>query len=220
MCLAGLVLHPAQGVKILVRLVSCRDFDKVCFEHPLQRYPSEVGLVQDEANSVDSPVEVVGLCDHLTRRWGVFRRFVRACNRWSFSYMGLYHYSFVDAGEKAAALFEAREWLDVVKDNLVHNVLLMASMAIGGSAGIFAVVVEETDGYDLTSFHKPIISAFLIGYVVGFVLSNILLLGLVGSAVNTVLVCFAAGPFEFDQNHPRLSREMRESWSQHVWEEQ
>lgn len=57
-----------------------------------------------------------------------------------------------------------------------------------------------------------------IGSVLGFCLANVLLLGVVGSAVNTVLVCFAAGPFEFDKNHPRLSREMREVWSQQVWE--
>jgi hypothetical protein len=58
----------------------------------------------------------------------------------------------------------------------------------------------------------------VIGSVLGYVLSNILLVGVVGSAVNTILVCFAAGPFEFDKNHPRLSREMREVWSQQVWE--
>lgn len=54
--------------------------------------------------------------------------------------------------------------------------------------------------------------------MLGFVLSNVLLLGVVGSAVNTVLVCFAAGPFEFHQNHPRLSQEMRDVWSQQVFE--
>ena len=115
-------------------------------------------------------------------------------------------------------LFETREWVDVVKDNLVQNVLLMASVIIGGSTGTFAVIVEETDGLDFTSFHKPIISAFLVGSVIGYVLSNIRLLGVVASAVNTVLVCFAAGPFEFDKNHPMLSREMREAWTHHVWE--
>ena len=108
--------------------------------------------------------------------------------------------------------------MDVVNDVLIHNVLRMASLVIGGSTGTFAVVLEETDGYVFSTFHKPIISAFLIGSVVGYVLSNILLSGLVGSAVNTVLICFAADPFEFDKQHARLSRDMREAWSQKVWE--
>lgn len=127
-------------------------------------------------------------------------------------------YGFAEAGERAIQLFETREWLDLVEDALLQNILFMASAIIGGSTGTFAVVVEVTYGYEFTSFHMPVISAFIGGSVLGYVLSNILLLGVVGSAVNTVLVCFAAGPFEFDKNHPRLSREMREVWSQQVWQ--
>jgi multisubunit Na+/H+ antiporter MnhC subunit len=97
-------------------------------------------------------------------------------------------------------------------------VLLLANVVIGGSTGTFAVIVEEMDGYDFTSFHKPVLSAFVVGSVIGYVMSNILMLGVVGSAVNTILVCFAAGPFEFDKNHPRLSSEMRSAWTQQVWE--
>ena len=146
------------------------------------------------------------------------RTYLRSCNRWSFTYIGLYGYSFHEGGDRAMELFETREWLDVVSDNLIQNVLVMASIVIGGSAGIFAVVVEEMDGYYFSTFHMPVLWAFVIGSVLGYALSNILLLGVVGSAVNTVLVCFAAGPFEFDKNHPVLSREMREVWSQQVWE--
>jgi len=129
------------------------------------------------------------------------------------------NYSFHEAGDRALQLFEAREWLDVVSDNLIESVLVIASIIIGGSTGTFAVVAEETDGYDFTSFHKPVMTAFVVGSVIGYVLSNILLLGVVGSAVNTILVCFAAGPFDFDKNHQLLSREMREAWSNQVWEQ-
>ena len=94
----------------------------------------------------------------------------------------------------------------------------MASIVIGGSSGMVAVLIEEVDGYEFPSLHKPITTSFLIGFFLGFILSNILLLGMAASAVNTVLVCFAAEPFSFDRNHPHLSREMREVWSQQVWE--
>ena len=30
--------------------------------------------------------------------------------------------------------------------------------------------------------------------------------------MNTVLLCFAIGPHEFRQNHPRLSEHMRSTW--------
>eukprot|EP00539_Tryblionella_compressa_P001110 CAMPEP_0178750628 /NCGR_PEP_ID=MMETSP0744-20121128/10101_1 /TAXON_ID=913974 /ORGANISM="Nitzschia punctata, Strain CCMP561" /LENGTH=278 /DNA_ID=CAMNT_0020404233 /DNA_START=78 /DNA_END=914 /DNA_ORIENTATION=+ len=149
--------------------------------------------------------------------WRVGRK-LQACNRWAYTYIGMYNYSFIEGGEKAIQLFETREWMDIVRDNLIQNNLLMASIVIGGSSGLVSVVVEEVDGYTFTSLNQPIVTSFWIGFVLGFILSNVLLLGVVGSAVNTILVCFAAHPFEFDRNHPRLSREMREVWSQQVWE--
>ncbi len=145
-------------------------------------------------------------------------RALQCCNRWSYTYIGMYNYSFYKGGEKALQLFETREWMDIARDTLIQNILLMASIVIGGSSGIVAVLVEEVDGYTFSSLHKPIMTSFLIGFFLGFILSNILLLGLAASAVNTVLVCFAAEPFAFDRNHPHLSREMREVWSQQVWE--
>lgn len=180
--------------------------------------PAKTEIEDEDLDDSDSAVESVGLCRRCCRCLSPLHRFVRSSNRWSYTYIGMYGYSFAEAGERAMQLFETRQWVEVVEDSLIQNVLLMASVVIGGSSGVFAVVVEETDGYDFTSFHQPIISAFVIGSVLGYVLSNILLLGVVGSAVNTILVCFAAGPFEFDKNHPRLSREMREVWSQQVWE--
>jgi Plasma-membrane choline transporter len=73
----------------------------------------------------------------------------------------MYGYSFMQGGEKAIQLFETREWMDVVNDNLIHNVLFMASVVLGGSTGVFGVLMEEVDGYTFTSFHKPIITAFV-----------------------------------------------------------
>ncbi|KAL7565983.1 hypothetical protein ACA910_011006 [Epithemia clementina (nom. ined.)] len=176
------------------------------------------GVIADTQTTVDSPADNFAVCRRFRALVEPCHRWLRSCNRWAFTYIGMYGYSFVTAGDKALQLFETRGWVEVVEDSLIQNVLLMASVVIGGSSGVFAVVVEETDGFDFTSFHQPIITAFVIGSVLGYVLSNILLLGVVGSAVSTILVCFAAGPFDFDKNHPRLSQEMREVWSQQVWE--
>jgi hypothetical protein len=38
------------------------------------------------------------------------------------------------------------------------------------------------------------------------------MLSVVDSSVNTVLVSFAEAPEEFQQNHPKLSGEMRDAW--------
>jgi Plasma-membrane choline transporter len=175
------------------------------------------GLVHDRSFRIDSPTDSVNLSFRIANICQPVQFTLRSCNRFALPYIGMYNYSLLNAGEKAIQLFETRQWMEVVEDSLIHNVLLMASVVIGGGSGIFAVVVEETDGFEFTSFHQAIVS-FLIGFVLGYASSNILLLGVVGSAVNTVLVCFATDPFVFDKNHVRLSREMRDVWSQQVWE--
>merc|ERR1711957_361806 len=51
------------------------------------------------------------------------------------------------------------------------------------------------------------LTCFLISFVVIYVM-----FGVVDGALNTVIVCYAEAPNEFQQNHPLLSEEMREAW--------
>lgn len=121
--------------------------------------------------------------------------------------------SFAEAGQRALQLFETHEWLEAAKDRFVENALLIASLIIGGSSGTLTVVMMQSmDDDQILSLRLPVVSAFLIGSVLGYVLSNILLLGIVGSAVDTVFVCFGTNPFEFERNRPDLSRKMRIGW--------
>lgn len=83
------------------------------------------------------------------------------CNRWAYTYIGLYGYGFHEAGFRARQLFDTREWSSIVNDNLVHTVLWMVTVVIGGSTGTFGVLVEEGGGYEFTSFHHPVVTAFL-----------------------------------------------------------
>ena len=228
-CLGSLIISPTRWLLSFGRLFcscfcsdrstdssSCFDNPRpipICFGHPDGEENN--GVVTD-SKTVDSAADTVGLCRRLSTCLNPCQKSLAGCNRWSFTYIGIYQYPFCEAGRRALQLFEARGWSELVDDPLVHNVLLMASVVIGGSTGVFAVVVEETDGFDFTSFHQPIITAFLIGSVLGYVLSNIMLLGVVGSAVNSIMVCFAAGPFDFDKNHPHLYREMRDVWGQQM----
>ncbi len=52
---------------------------------------------------------------------------------------------------------------------------------------------------------------FSLPFIVGVVIAAILL-SVVNSSVNTVLVCFAEAPGEFEENHPKLSSNMRGAW--------
>ena len=224
-CMGSLVVLPAQVLAVLLNvacwLVGADDYEEAVVTRPTYSHVNGVASTGGgTATTILSPAEQA-IFERHEKETDVLKRIsrnLRCCNRWSYTYIGMYGYNFAEGGGKAVQLFETREWMDVVRDNLIQNVLFMASLVIGGSTGTFAVLLEEVDGYTFTTLHKPIITAFVTGSILGFVLSNILLLGLVGSAVDATLVCFAAGPFEFDKNHPRLSREMRDVWSQQVWE--
>jgi len=52
-----------------------------------------------------------------------------------------------------------------------------------------------------------------LSFVIGLVLAMITM-GVVDSAVNTVVVCFAEAPEQFDVTHPEHSRVMRSAWRQ------
>lgn len=55
--------------------------------------------------------------------------------------------------------------------------------------------------------------SFSVGFMMGALFASTLL-GVVSSAVNTVIVCYAEAPNEFQQNHPQLSEDMRLAWRQ------
>lgn len=136
-------------------------------------------------------------------------------NSWAFTYVGIYGYGFMDAGGNATELFGTRGWTMIVTDDLVPNILLMMSLVIGGATGLFAYVIEDLEGAHISSLSEPGAASFGMGVVVGLVVTSVLF-GVVSSSVNAVLVCFAASPVDFENNHPELSHEMRSAWRE-VW---
>lgn len=86
---------------------------------------------------------------------------VRSCNRWSIPYIGLYAYPFWEAGDRALQLFEAREWIPIVTENLIQNSLVVACLVISGCCGTFGVLLTRFGGYTLWNHDKPIVPAYL-----------------------------------------------------------
>jgi len=137
----------------------------------------------------------------------------RHINQWSFSYIGLYGYSFWDAGYKASELFQARGWTHVVSDHLILSSMSMSTVVIGVCTACLGVIVSEVDGYSFTAAHKPLTSAFLISLLVGYYLSSAFL-SIIQGSVSAILVCYAVAPVDLHANHPLLSKEMRTGWKQ------
>lgn len=132
-------------------------------------------------------------------------------NRWAFVYVGIYGYSYAQAGKNVITLFKNRGWDAIIADDLVGNVLFMVSVIVGLLAGVLGVIVEGTsDIFNIVGMNEHFV-AFIVGLGVGIVLCSIFL-SPVDSAVNAVIVLFAEAPAEFQQHYPELSNTMTSTW--------
>lgn len=137
-------------------------------------------------------------------------------NKWAYIYVGIYGFSYIEAGREVINLFKQRGWDVIITDDLVDNVLFMITILIGLVGGLLAYFIGADSlgnaGVEIDAGIDAGMAAFGIGFLMGLMFSTIAL-SVVGSAVNTVIVCYAEKPAEFQANHPQLSADMRAAWT-------
>lgn len=81
-------------------------------------------------------------------------RIVEYFNKWAYIYVGLYGYSYIEAGKRVINLFKTRGWQTIIADNLVNRLLGIMSLTIGLLTGIcslsasfFIEEFESKQGY-------------------------------------------------------------------------
>ena len=127
--------------------------------------------------------------------------------------MGLYGYSYLEAGKNVFTLFKNRGWEAIIADDLVSNTLFLVSLLVGGVIGCVGLIINATsDLFDDAGGDAKAV-AFVLGLIIGLVIASIALSTL-GSGVNAVIVLFAEAPADFQRNHPELSNRMRQIWSE------
>jgi len=122
-------------------------------------------------------------------------RLVEYVNVWAYVYVGLYGYDYWTAGKQVAGLFKARGWEVIINDNLIGRSFSLMSLFICFSTGLVGLLL----GFVLLG---PVggFQAFLLGFLLGGSSCQVLF-GVVTSAVNTVMVCFAESPNQLLQNN-------------------
>lgn len=134
-------------------------------------------------------------------------------NKWAFIYVGLYGYSYVNAGKNVITLFKNRGWEAIIADDLVSNVFFLLSLVVGGLVALAGFLIAkytdfiQSSGIDST---QTLVGSG-IGFVVGLVLCSVLM-STIASSVNAVIVLYAEAPAEFESNYPELSNQMRAAW--------
>lgn len=117
----------------------------------------------------------------------------------------------MEAGKNVMTLFRSRGWTAIIADMLIDSVLNMVAMGVGVVTGVIGIFAAKAAGVDLSQ--GMVAAPFGLGFLFGFSLSATLF-SVVSSAVNTVIVCYAEAPAEFQQNHQKLSEDMRAAWRQ------
>lgn len=143
----------------------------------------------------------------------VLQKLIEYFNKWAYIYIGLYGYTYWEAGPRVLKLFEQRGWSAIINDQLIYRVLTWMSLIMGALTGLVGVAMVQACPRILRGVDPDAEGwvAFCIGLVIGGVLSNILL-SIISSAVDTVLVCFAEAPLEFALAYPELSECMEQAW--------
>jgi Plasma-membrane choline transporter len=125
-------------------------------------------------------------------------------------YVGLYGFSFMEAGQNVMTMFRNRGWTTIITDSMVDTVLFMVAAGVGGITSLLTVMILAIVSVGSMSGGTYIMAAVL-GFFIGYSMSSTFF-SVVSSAVNTVIVCYAEAPNEFQANHPDLSNRMREAW--------
>jgi len=123
-------------------------------------------------------------------------------NRWAFTYVGIYGYSFAVAGQAVFDLFKTRGWTMIINDGLIENTLSLVALmngALCAGVGVALVTAEKSsfqgagllDGGDL--LQQAQIAVAVVGFLVGLAMSTVVM-SVVESAACTVFVGFAQDP--------------------------
>jgi hypothetical protein len=147
---------------------------------------------------------------------GCIQDILEYLNKWAYVYVGLYGFSYIEAGQNVIQLFRSKGWDVIITDDLCDRVLFMVSLGVGVVTGLIGLACTALDNSLLAAFDLGDAAGsagFFVGLIVGFVFCSILM-NVVGGAVNTVIVCYAESPAEFQANHPVLADQMRTAFMQ------
>lgn len=130
-------------------------------------------------------------------------------NKWAFVYVGLYGYSYMEAGKNVFTLFRDRGWTTLISDALVGRMLVMMCFLVGIVNAVVVLILSlildhsEPDVAGISAF-----MALIFGFLLAARVLNVLI-----SCVDAVIVLYAEAPNEFHDAHPELAREMQAAWT-------
>lgn len=198
-------------------------FGSICFGSLLQAIMTALRVIVENArnqrNDNDNACGAILLCllECLIR---LFEDIIEYFNQWSYVYVGIYGYSYLESGRRVVELFRAKGWTAIITNRLVQYVLgfttFTVSIATGLAASLVDALVTQSHGTDESYILGPLVGpkywAFGIGFVIGIAVCSVMM-NVIQGAVNTLIVCFADDPGKLEDNHPEEAHAMVDSWT-------
>ncbi|TYZ61579.1 hypothetical protein PybrP1_000776 [[Pythium] brassicae (nom. inval.)] len=143
---------------------------------------------------------------------GCLESWIEFFNRFAYTYVGCYGYSFVTASKHVFKLFKTKGWSAIVNDDLTGNVFFMGNVVIGAVSAYIAVqMVHDTDKQRLAMFRHPDVLVALFAFLIGYGV-NSLFMHVVASAVTTIFVLWAEDPHGWQVTRPEHYERLHEAW--------
>ena len=134
---------------------------------------------------------------------------VELFNQYALIYAAIHGTDFLTAGRTVMDIFKERGWKIIVTDMITDIILFMVAVGVALLVGILTVIIgQQLEMQQMGTLGGAFGAGLLLGYSMCAVLFSV-----VSSAVNTVIVCYAEAPNEFEANHPVLSEYMRDAWN-------
>uniref|UniRef100_A0A7S4EPH1 Choline transporter-like protein n=1 Tax=Pseudo-nitzschia australis TaxID=44445 RepID=A0A7S4EPH1_9STRA len=185
-------------------------FGSICFGSLLVAILQALKAIASAAQSNDDMALLACIAQCII---GCLQRILEYFNKWAYIYVGVYGYSYIEAGKAVMQLFKDRGWEAIIADDLVSGAIFLVCVVIGLIIGGIGVALATINSQTMELAMNSLWAAFGIGFVAGLFVCCILL-STIASGVNTVLVMFADAPQEFQRNHPELSEKMRTVWEE------
>ena len=202
----------SEAVQGSARRAVTTSLGSICFGSLLVALIQALRAMVHQARQADDGI-VVCIADCLL---GIIEAIAEYFNRWAFIYVGLYGYSFMEAGSNVMTLFKSRGWTVIITDDLVSNVLTFMALAVGavtGAIGLIAYKINPNWFEDQDDNTNLMWAVFVLGIIIGAGFSSIML-SVVQSAVDSTIVCFAEAPLDLQKNHLAHFEELNGTWSE------
>merc|ERR1712232_1500775 len=108
-------------------------FGSICFGSLLVAIIEALRALANTArNNDDANAILICLVDCIL---ACIQGIVEYFNKWAYIYVGLYGYSYLEAGKNVMKLFHDRGWEAIIADDLISNALFLVSLIVGLVSG-------------------------------------------------------------------------------------